>query len=306
MVKPEIEGNVNFEIKNQFMRELREDTFSGNKNEDAHDHVDRVLNIVDRLTPETVNTWDLFKKDFIKRYCHHPRLLNELNTSITSSKKATNHYIKLGNVPLPGMTPTQALMAIQTMADHSQKWHDGTSSRNISNNNNTVRLVHSTINEAPSSSTRQCKVVNADRETPNIHISSSASVNVMPRNIIEYLRLANLKNTYMLVEMADIMKKAPLGIIKNLLSKSFYDYKWVFDLEIDQFVNEYELGIGKNGHMFDKIWEYCVHIDSTYSWHDRGFEKEERDEIGIEIEKYYPPNVQVETFEVKKYSFKRG
>ncbi|GJZ47408.1 reverse transcriptase domain-containing protein [Tanacetum coccineum] len=39
-------GNVNFEIKSQFMRELREDTFSGNKDEDAHDHIDRVLSIV--------------------------------------------------------------------------------------------------------------------------------------------------------------------------------------------------------------------------------------------------------------------
>nr|GEW16152.1 hypothetical protein [Tanacetum cinerariifolium] len=46
MVKPEIRGNVNFEIKSQFMRELREETFSGTKNEDAHDHVERVLNIV--------------------------------------------------------------------------------------------------------------------------------------------------------------------------------------------------------------------------------------------------------------------
>ncbi|GKB68461.1 hypothetical protein Tco_0929873 [Tanacetum coccineum] len=46
MVKPEIRGNVNFEIKSQFMRELREDTFSGNKDEDAHDHIDRVLSIV--------------------------------------------------------------------------------------------------------------------------------------------------------------------------------------------------------------------------------------------------------------------
>ncbi|GKD57600.1 hypothetical protein Tco_1290987 [Tanacetum coccineum] len=46
MVKPEIGGNVNFEIKSQFMRELREDTFSGNKNDDAHEHVERVLDIV--------------------------------------------------------------------------------------------------------------------------------------------------------------------------------------------------------------------------------------------------------------------
>ncbi|GKB33800.1 hypothetical protein Tco_0873201 [Tanacetum coccineum] len=39
VVKPEIEGNVNFEIKSQFMRELREDSFSGNKDEDAHHHI---------------------------------------------------------------------------------------------------------------------------------------------------------------------------------------------------------------------------------------------------------------------------
>ncbi|GJS55402.1 hypothetical protein Tco_0628764 [Tanacetum coccineum] len=97
MVKPEFGGNVNFEIKSQFMRELREDTFFGNKNEDAHDHIDRVLNIVslfnilgvskdavlvrvfpftltgsakrwvDRHTPGAVNTWDLLKKAIIQR-----------------------------------------------------------------------------------------------------------------------------------------------------------------------------------------------------------------------------------------------
>nr|GEY85981.1 hypothetical protein [Tanacetum cinerariifolium] len=50
------------------MRELREDTFSENKNKDAHDHIDRVLNKwVDRLTPGAINTWDLLKKAFIQR-----------------------------------------------------------------------------------------------------------------------------------------------------------------------------------------------------------------------------------------------
>ncbi|GJZ45400.1 hypothetical protein Tco_0592996 [Tanacetum coccineum] len=38
--------------------------------------------------------------------------------------------------PIPGMTPAQALTAIQTMADHSQKWHDGSSSRNIDSSSN--------------------------------------------------------------------------------------------------------------------------------------------------------------------------
>ncbi|GJV14713.1 zinc knuckle CX2CX4HX4C containing protein [Tanacetum coccineum] len=147
VVKPEIEGNVNFEIKSQFMRELREETFSGNKNEDAHDHVDRVLNIVslfniprvsqdaillcvfpftltgtakrwvDRLTLGAVNTWDLLKKAFIQR-----QLLDSQGLIL-------------------GMTPTQALTVIQTMADHSQKWHDETLSRSISSSSNTDGLA---------------------------------------------------------------------------------------------------------------------------------------------------------------------
>ncbi|GJV09328.1 putative reverse transcriptase domain-containing protein [Tanacetum coccineum] len=51
------------------MRELREDTFSGNKKDDAYGHVERIFDIVDRLSPGTVNTWDLLKKAFIQRYC---------------------------------------------------------------------------------------------------------------------------------------------------------------------------------------------------------------------------------------------
>nr|GEV41304.1 hypothetical protein [Tanacetum cinerariifolium] len=59
VVKPKIGGNVNFGIKSQFMRELREDTFYGNKNDDAHEHVELPLGIVDSL--------DLLKKAFIQR-----------------------------------------------------------------------------------------------------------------------------------------------------------------------------------------------------------------------------------------------
>ncbi|GJX31384.1 hypothetical protein Tco_0241239 [Tanacetum coccineum] len=34
---------------------------------------------------------------------------------------------------IPNKTPTQALVAIQTMADHLQKWNDGSTSRRITN-----------------------------------------------------------------------------------------------------------------------------------------------------------------------------
>ncbi|GKD16368.1 hypothetical protein Tco_1205526, partial [Tanacetum coccineum] len=43
--------------------------------------------------------------------------------------------------PIPGMKLAQALTAIQTMADHSQKWHDGSSSRNIKSNSNSKGIA---------------------------------------------------------------------------------------------------------------------------------------------------------------------
>ncbi|GKE00980.1 hypothetical protein Tco_1388963, partial [Tanacetum coccineum] len=265
--------------------------------------------------------------------------------------------------PIPGMTPALALTAIQTMADHSQKWHDGTSSRSIgsnSSNDGLAALVEevkygefgrptpfngsngekfrvgppgyytktdnrppygerrpsleellnkhqeesarrsseievwikklqenaeiNTRNQSASvknletqieqltkelHSTKTCslppgqiKTVNTHEEAPmlnNLHgesfitdtendtseVLQCASINVMPRSIFEYLRLKNLKPTNMLCEMADMTKKDDSTIINNLTIRSFDDYKWEFDLEIDKLADEYELGIGK-------------------------------------------------------------
>ncbi|GKD14963.1 hypothetical protein Tco_1199370 [Tanacetum coccineum] len=85
----------------QFKVELREDTFLGNKNDDAHECVERILDIVslfnipgvshevvmlhvfpitltgaakrwvDRLPPGTINTWDMLKHAFIQSIIHH-------------------------------------------------------------------------------------------------------------------------------------------------------------------------------------------------------------------------------------------
>ncbi|GKD24769.1 hypothetical protein Tco_1230983, partial [Tanacetum coccineum] len=47
----------------------------------------------------------------------------------------------LSKGPIPGMRPAEALIAIQTMADHSQKWHNGTTSRKIGSSSNSDGLA---------------------------------------------------------------------------------------------------------------------------------------------------------------------
>ncbi|GKC47723.1 reverse transcriptase domain-containing protein [Tanacetum coccineum] len=99
IVKPEIDGDVKFEINGNFMRELRRKLFKGTDDEDAHEHVRRVLEIVDlfhfpgvthdavmlrvfpitlsgpalrwknRLSAGLITTWDLLEKVFIRQYC---------------------------------------------------------------------------------------------------------------------------------------------------------------------------------------------------------------------------------------------
>ncbi|GJZ17750.1 putative ribonuclease H-like domain-containing protein [Tanacetum coccineum] len=50
-------------------------------------------------------------------------------------------------------------------------------------------------------------------------VDLGASINVVPRSIFEHLHLIDLKKKNMLCEMADMSKKAPLGIVENVLVK---------------------------------------------------------------------------------------
>ncbi|GKD20849.1 hypothetical protein Tco_1222552, partial [Tanacetum coccineum] len=47
VVRPKIEDKDNFELKGQFLKELRTNTFSGSNHEDANEHIVKVLEIVD-------------------------------------------------------------------------------------------------------------------------------------------------------------------------------------------------------------------------------------------------------------------
>lgn len=197
LVRPMIGADVQFKIKPQFMRELREKPFAGLKTEDAYEHEENVLYItslfnipgvshdavmlrvfpmtlsgaakrwVDRLPAGTINTWNLLKKNFIQRFCpafrtakqlkeiHNFRqeedetlyqawdrfndLLYRCPTHDVNIQQKVNLFYKGINIAtrwmvdsqglIPGMTPARALDIIQDMADHSQKWHDGGSTR---------------------------------------------------------------------------------------------------------------------------------------------------------------------------------
>nr|GEW54774.1 hypothetical protein [Tanacetum cinerariifolium] len=46
IARPKINDKYRFELKGQFLKELRDNTFSGSDHEDANEHIDKVLEIV--------------------------------------------------------------------------------------------------------------------------------------------------------------------------------------------------------------------------------------------------------------------
>nr|GEX33723.1 hypothetical protein [Tanacetum cinerariifolium] len=121
------------------MREFREDTFSGSKNDDAHEHVERVLDIEGDET--LYQAWERYNYLLYKCPTHDINCHQKVNI-FYNGLGTMNRQLLDSQRPVPSMTPAQALTTIQTMVDHSQKWHDDSSSRNIdSSNNNTEGIA---------------------------------------------------------------------------------------------------------------------------------------------------------------------
>ena len=64
VARPKIDKDARFELKGQFLKELRERTFSGSDNKDANEHIERVLEIVDLFTTPNVTPDQLMLRVF--------------------------------------------------------------------------------------------------------------------------------------------------------------------------------------------------------------------------------------------------
>ncbi|GJR51628.1 hypothetical protein Tco_1402149 [Tanacetum coccineum] len=108
IARPKIEDKDIFELKGQFLKELRDNTFSGSDHEDANEHIEKVLEIVDlfyipnitqdqvmllafsmsltgaasrwlRNKPSgSITTWEDLKTKFLSKYCPPARTAKKM------------------------------------------------------------------------------------------------------------------------------------------------------------------------------------------------------------------------------------
>ncbi|GJZ51236.1 MAK10-like protein [Tanacetum coccineum] len=104
VTRPTINQDTPFELKGKFLKELSDNTFSGSEHEDANDQIEKVLEIVDLFHIPKVTQDQIMQEPVL-----YPSL--ELQGAI------------------PSKIDADAKIVIQEMAEYSQKWHNGTSSR---------------------------------------------------------------------------------------------------------------------------------------------------------------------------------
>nr|GEU67692.1 hypothetical protein [Tanacetum cinerariifolium] len=106
----------------------------------------------------------------------------------------------------------------------------------------------------PGSFTLPCTISN-----PKLYDMANlgAGVNVMPKSLFKHVKLAYLKETIMVVEMENMTKKTPLGIMENILVKIDKPFLETIQAQIDVFRREISLGIGEEKVKFDMNGGIC-------------------------------------------------
>nr|GEZ60130.1 hypothetical protein [Tanacetum cinerariifolium] len=120
VTRPSISQDTHFELKGQFLKELHDNTYSGSEHKDANEHIEKVLEI-----------FDLF---YILKVTQDRIMLRAFPVSLTGAasrwlKNQPSGSITTWEGDIPSKTAADAKIAIYEMAEYSQKWHNGTSSK---------------------------------------------------------------------------------------------------------------------------------------------------------------------------------
>ncbi|GJY15864.1 ribonuclease H-like domain-containing protein [Tanacetum coccineum] len=169
VTRPMINQDTPFELKGKFLKELRDNTFSDSEHEDANEHIEKVLEIVDlfhipKVTQDQImlraflvsltgaasrwrgnqpsglittwkepdeslfRAWERFKELLMKCPQHYLSDMQEVILFYNGLDVPTRQILDSKGA-IPSKTAADAKVAIQEMAEYSQKWHNGTSSR---------------------------------------------------------------------------------------------------------------------------------------------------------------------------------
>ncbi|GJT63711.1 hypothetical protein Tco_1015191 [Tanacetum coccineum] len=194
VARPKIKDKYHFELKGQFLKELQENTFSGSNHEDANEHIEKVLEIVDlfhvpNITQDqlmlrvflisligaasrwlrnestgSIKTWEELKTKFLNKYCPPARTAKKMEEINNFQQEPDETLFQawerfkelLMKCAIPTKTAADAKVVIQEMVEYSQKWHNGTSKTRSTETSDGLAIIQVQLNNLE----REIKKVN--------------------------------------------------------------------------------------------------------------------------------------------------
>nr|GEX94931.1 hypothetical protein [Tanacetum cinerariifolium] len=196
----------------------------------------------------------------------------------------------MNEVDIENLTIEQYLML--TQENQTQRIAKTGSDEEVSSDEDVDELLNAEIGKRMTGQDKE------EEEDSLIDILKTASVNVISKSLFEHLKLADLKETNMMVGMVNMTKKAPLGIMENILVKInkflFHSDFVVIDMlegpnktmflgkpflamihaQIDVFRREISLGIGS--HPLENVvsrWHVCKPVRVIVRDCEKDYEK---------------------------------
>ncbi|GJY95902.1 hypothetical protein Tco_0512263 [Tanacetum coccineum] len=190
VARPKIEVKDNFELKGQFLKELRTNTFSDSDHEDANEHIEKVLEIFHLFHIPNITIDQVMLRAFpvsltgaashwLRNKPTEPdeNLYQAWKQFKELLMKCPQHYLTEMRE-----TTADAKVAIQEMAEYSQKWHNGTSRSRSTENFDGLATIQAQLNNLG----REIK--KSMEDTLRKFMSESAKIHEENSNLIKEMR----------------------------------------------------------------------------------------------------------------------
>ncbi|GJR80234.1 hypothetical protein Tco_0151019 [Tanacetum coccineum] len=176
IARPKIDDKYHFELKGQFLKELRDNTFSNSNHDDANEHIKKVLEIVDLFHIPNITQYQVMLRAFpmsltgsVSCWLRNKpsgsittwedlktKTLDEVSSALFNGDVGVILFYNGLEVPtrqildskgvIPSKTAADAKVAIQEMVEYSQKWHTGTSRTRSTKTSDGLAAIQAQLN----------------------------------------------------------------------------------------------------------------------------------------------------------------
>ncbi|GJS15827.1 zinc finger, CCHC-type containing protein [Tanacetum coccineum] len=217
VARPKIEDKDNFEMKGQFLKELRTNTFSGSDHEDANEHIEKVLEIVDLFhIPNITIDQILDSRGAIpsKTAADAKVAIKEMAEYSKMAQWNIKDQKFIPDTPY-GILPIRHIHWIEPYTDVRDKGSYGPQFSEAYSEASHINSFIPRKEKDPGSFTLYCFINNVCFD--NAFDDLGASISVMPLSTYLNLGLGKLAHTKLKVKLADRTMKYPKGIAENVL-----------------------------------------------------------------------------------------